>query len=258
MKGFVIAVDGWDSSKSDWTKVYIADTNDTAAKAKVQLYRLGLDDTYLKAEADLVVGAQITVFGCLQSYNGNAEVSHNPSSGVNCKAVAYTKPEGTPEPAPEPELTDTWLLVEDVASLKSGAQILLVYETFVNGELSGKYLKAVSGVEVDSATKKITKLPAGAQPLTLGQEGDNWTLSIGETLLGLTKVDNNSFASSGTFTSTWTISIAEGVAQIASTLASGNNTCRLQCNANSGQERFSNYKTSTQKDPSIYMLQDAE
>ncbi len=254
--GFVIQVGGWESGRSDWTKVYIADTNDTGAKEKVQVYRLGLDDTYLKEEADLVVGSQITIFGCLQSYNGNAEVSHNPKTDANCKAVAYIKAE------PEPEMTDTWLLVEDVRSLKAGAQILLVYidkdHNFVNGGLSddNKYLKALSGVSVEG--NKITKLPKDAQPLTLGKEGENWTLSINETLLGLTKVDNNSFATSGSITSTWTISIEDGVAKIASTLASGSNTCRLQCNTADTQERFSNYKTSTQKDPSIYMLQDAE
>ncbi len=97
VKGYVVKVDGWSDQNNNWTNVFIADTkaaDPTNIAVSAQVYRLALDGTYLKAKEDLIVGAEITIFGCLEAYKGKAEVSHNPSTGVNCKAVAYKAPDG--------------------------------------------------------------------------------------------------------------------------------------------------------------------
>ncbi len=90
-EGYVVKVDGWGEQYSNWTKVYIADSLDATSADQVQVYRLGLDGTYLKAEADLVVGAKITLCGYLQKYNGKPEVSN--SGDTNVKAVGYIRPD---------------------------------------------------------------------------------------------------------------------------------------------------------------------
>lgn len=93
VRGIIIQVDGWDSQYSNWTKVYIADTADAQVSDKTksaQVYRLALDDTYIKTQDDLLVGGTITIHGWLQKYNGSAEVCH--SGDTNCTAVAYEKP----------------------------------------------------------------------------------------------------------------------------------------------------------------------
>lgn len=89
VKGYVIEFSGWSSDYNNWTAVYIA-VNDTDAKDSdnaIQIYRLTLDNTYLKAEADLVKGAELTVQGYLQNYNGTLEITYLGST--NPTATAY-------------------------------------------------------------------------------------------------------------------------------------------------------------------------
>ena len=159
-----------------------------------------------------------------------------------------------------PKAKPVWKLVESTSQLYDGAPVVLVYDGAVNGGISGtnKYMDYVSGVEVSEDKKTIKSMPDGHQKLTLGKSGSDsnatYTFSIGNTAIGLTGTSNNSMSlTSATRTTTWKISISEGVAQITSTLS---NTCRLQCNTASNQTRFSNYATATQKDPSIYILSD--
>lgn len=93
VKGFVIKVDGWNAQYNNWTDVYIADEATAAEADGIQVYRLGLDDMYIKQQSDLVVGGEITLRGWLQAYNGRAEISYYPISPYdNVTAIAYTKP----------------------------------------------------------------------------------------------------------------------------------------------------------------------
>lgn len=151
----------------------------------------------------------------------------------------------------------TYIRAEKVSDLADGQQILLVYknnnEIIVNGTFNTKYLEIVKGGTLSSDGKTYTDVPETAQELTLGISDGKYTFAIDGVLLGLTGTGNGSLSNNNSKrTTTWTITITQGVAYIASTLATNTNTCRFQCNTSYG---FTNYKTSTQKDPSIFIKQ---
>lgn len=89
VKGYVISFSGWNGDFNNWTAVYIAvnDTDDTESENAIQIFRFKLDDTYIKAEADLVEGAELTVQGYLQNYSGTYEITYYGST--NPTATAY-------------------------------------------------------------------------------------------------------------------------------------------------------------------------
>lgn len=93
VKGYVIATDGFQSKYSNWEGMYIAGSKDSTKDSEdaMQVYRFALDGTFIKAETDLVKGAEIVVCGYLQNYYGtNRQVTYNETD--NPVAVSYTKP----------------------------------------------------------------------------------------------------------------------------------------------------------------------
>lgn len=113
VKGYVVAVSGFNSTFNNWTGVYIAGSadgtkDDTDA---MQAYRFAIDGTVIKAEADLVVGSSIVVCGYLQHYKAsetsasNYQLTYNGND--NPVAVEYQKAE---EIEPEPgEHVHNWV-----------------------------------------------------------------------------------------------------------------------------------------------------
>lgn len=152
-----------------------------------------------------------------------------------------------------------WELVESMEQLAVGSKITLVYETNIMGALgTGGYFARVTDLEVKYNGKIIESLPTNATSLTLGKDGEYWTLANADgNKLGVTATNANNKLSFSSGTTTWTIDIVDGNAQIRSSDKLGAKGCGLQYNANSGQERFSSYQTSSQKDPKMYVLIEA-
>ncbi len=248
----VVTVDQVDAANvNSFTLESAADASFTDAATVTLTIKQG-ENTFEIAEPAANLFYRITIDCAAGSANGFVRISKVSYWGQPAEG-------GDVEPEPEPSAY-TWKLVESVDSLSAGAEIVFVYDTYVNGGLDGnKYLAAISGVTLSADKKAIASLPEDAAPLTLGKEGENWTFSLNGQTIGLTGTKNGSMAVTGSITTTWTITIGEGgVAQIASTLASDTDTCRLQCNTTESQQRFTNYKTSTQNDPYIYIRVAAE
>lgn len=115
-----------------------------------------------------------------------------------------------------------WVLVTNASTLAANQQIMLVATvsgsktdanngTFAaNGTISSDIMGKVSAT---ITSNKLTSY-SGAQIFTLGKSGDNWTLSNGTSLLGATA---NKKIAWGSGTTTWTISITDGIATIDNT-----------------------------------------
>ena len=115
-----------------------------------------------------------------------------------------------------------WVKVIDASTLAAGQQIMLVATvsgsstsanngTFAaNGSISSNVMGKVSATITSNKLTSYT----GAQIFTLGKSGSYWTLSNGSYLLGVTAVKKIAW---GSGTTTWTISITDGVATIEST-----------------------------------------
>ena len=89
--GYVIALGNWYTDH--WGSVVIADSL-TSAKGNddaIILYNLYPDGTYLNAQADLVLGATITVYGYMKNYQGNTP-EFDTNNSLQPKAVAYAGP----------------------------------------------------------------------------------------------------------------------------------------------------------------------
>lgn len=84
VKGYVVKVGSWNSSYNNFTGSYLIDeyTDDATENSTgaIQLYRLGTDSTYIKAEADLVKGDLITVKGYIQVYSNKVQVTYSGST----------------------------------------------------------------------------------------------------------------------------------------------------------------------------------
>lgn len=135
-----------------------------------------------------------------------------------------------------------WVKVTDASTLAAGQQIMLVATvsgastsanngTFAaNGTISSDVMGKVSATITSNKLTSYT----GAQIFTLGKSGSNWTLSNGSSLLGATA---NKKIAWGSGTTTWTISISNGVATIDNT--NNNNYGKIKYNRDS--PRFTTY-----------------
>ncbi len=142
----------------------------------------------------------------------------------------------------------TATLVTDASTLKAGDKIIIVAntggKTYAAGALSGKFL---SSVETD-----LTSISDTVAVFTLGGEASAWTLTSasGQLYTSAAKAVNYS----GNGTGTWTISIEENYA----TIASSDSSCgRILYNVNS--PRFLNYTSATNASmllPSIYKIEE--
>ena len=104
-----------------------------------------------------------------------------------------------------------WELVSYTSQLVNGDDYIFVSEAAskVNGALSGTYLDAVSAT---ISNHKIDELPEGANPFTLGKNGNSYTfrMSLTGNLLGYTGTSLND----GSGTTTWSINSVGSSAEI--------------------------------------------
>ena len=145
--------------------------------------------------------------------------------------------------------TGLWTLVESESQLKSGAQIVLAASSqeVTAGALSSSYLAKVE-TSFSSDSKTIPTLPASTLVLTLGGSDGAWTLSNAEgKQLGASKVKTLVWDGG---TTTWDISIADGLATIANTSASYG---RFLYNVSA--PRFTTYASTTNTSTSMLLPQ---
>ncbi len=89
VKGYVVDTGSFNIKYSNWSNVYIADELD--GTEKFLIFRLGLDNTYLKADGDLKQDDLITVEGYLQNYRGNTpELTYQGDVNPVCVALEKT------------------------------------------------------------------------------------------------------------------------------------------------------------------------
>lgn len=166
-------------------------------------------------------------------------------------AFTYTAPtggEGDDEGDDEGGETTagTYTLVTDASTLKDGDVIILGYaaENVVDGPVgTGKFFTAVAGTFADN-----TVTATGAAEITLGASDGAWTLTTDEGTIGTKAAKAINVTGEGT--TTWTISIEDGVATVAST-----NSAYGRFLYNVSSPRFLNYTSNTSASmvlPSIY------
>lgn len=135
-------------------------------------------------------------------------------------------------------------LVTDVSSLADGDEVVIgilykdgnMTKAYVAGDITSQYLQRITDSKFQNTT--ITSLKEGAIVFKLGKEGDKWTFANSEgKLLGATAEKKMAWAKG---TTTWTISIVDGNATIAST---NSNFGRILYNANN--PRFLYYTSGT-------------
>jgi len=137
-----------------------------------------------------------------------------------------------------------WQLVTSNDDIAAGDCYVIAYSTanVVAGDLSKEYLQPVAATfSTDKTT--IETLPEGALVFTLDGTSGAWTLTCDKGTLGTTAAKKVAFNSG---TTTWDISVTDGVVTIASTNSSCGN---LQYNE--GSPRFNTY-TSKQKPVQLY------
>ena len=151
-------------------------------------------------------------------------------------------------------VSGTWNLVTDANDLAVGDQIVIASNTngTVAGDISSSVMQKISATfSADKTT--ITELPSTAVILTLGGSAGKWTLANANRLLGATAVKKLAW---GDGTTTWSISISSNDATIQNGTESYG---RFLYNANSKQERFTPYTSSTSDTmvlPQIYRFTD--
>lgn len=125
------------------------------------------------------------------------------------------------------ESAKSWKLVTDARTLKAGNQIVFVARhsekgDFINGTIDTgtKFLSSVSLETSAIENNEIELLPEAACIFTLGGSAGEWTLANSEDkLLAATAAKAMAYYND-TGTTTWTISISDGAATIASTQTS--------------------------------------
>ncbi len=141
-----------------------------------------------------------------------------------------------------------WTKMTAQSELYAGQRIVFVCQQFnkAAGPWSGKFLESLdcSGF----TGNQITGMPSNAQVFTVGGSNNAWTFTSSAGKLGCTGAKNLNVSGSGT--STWKVTIANGNAEVAST-----NTSYGCIEYNSDAPRFTTYlSSSNQKKIQIYYL----
>ena len=152
---------------------------------------------------------------------------------VNPLPDEETPKEDEVKPDPE-EYTNNWVLVTNINELSINDKIVIAdYKSkMVASTMSSGYLSSIEAT-FSSDNKYINYLPSDAIQFTLGIQGEYYTLSNNDQLLGCTSLKKLAFNSGVT---TWSISISSGVTTIAS---SNSNYGRFQYNTT--HPRFTTY-----------------
>lgn len=162
----------------------------------------------------------------------------------------------------EATVGDNYTKVTNTNELTAGGEYILTYESAAMGALSGKiYLYVADGITISGNDAVIKATGVQTFDVVAGTAANTYAFKLnlaeGQTAyMTCTKIDNGNTGSSDNLIANadMQISIDEttGVATIIPNSNSNNGKCKIQCNTNSGQQRFTNYKTGTQKNCTIY------
>lgn len=143
------------------------------------------------------------------------------------------------------------------SNLTIGDEYILCYESNAMGALSGKYHSRVdNGVSLLNDVATIKSADVLSFKIVSGTTSGKYAFKFADgNYLKCTSTSNNNLASSETLVVQCNLDIsinAQKEAVIKCNGATTSNPNQLQYNSNSGQERFSNYKTATQKQCKLY------
>lgn len=153
---------------------------------------------------------------------------------------------------------DTYLKVNTTDELTIGDEYILCYQTNAMGAQYGTTfrVRVANGVTINGDEATIAS--ADVVPFTIveGTATGTYAFKFTDKYLQCTNIKNGNVSEYETLVANCnlSISIANGTATIIPIEHSNNNSCKIQYNSNSGQERFTNYKTGTQKDCTLYKL----
>lgn len=157
---------------------------------------------------------------------------------------------------------DNYTKVMSTSELTAGGEYILTYQSAAMGALEGKIYKYVAdGITINGNDAVIKTTGVQTFDVVAGTAANTYAFKLnlaeGKTAyMTCTNIANGNTGSSDNLIANadMQISINEttGVATIIPNSNSNNDQCKIQCNTNSGQQRFTNYKTGTQKNCTIY------
>ena len=157
---------------------------------------------------------------------------------------------------------DNYTKVMNTNELTTGGEYILAYQSAAMGALSGKiYLYVADGITLNGNDAIINNSGIQTFDVVAGTADNTYAFKLnlagGKTAyMTCTSINNGNTGSSDNLIANADMRISidatTGVATIIPNSNSNNGNCKIQCNANSGQERFTNYKTGTQKNCTIY------
>ena len=175
-------------------------------------------------------------------------------STTNVAALGHTTENGTCERCDEViggtiDPTYGWVKVTDANTLKAGDKIILYSSNSKGNFVAGNISSSVMGsIQITGTPSDLDESANGATILTLGGTSGKWTLAnTAGKLLGATAVKKLAW---GSGTTTWSISIANGVATIQNGTSSYGRILY-----NTGSPRFTTYTSNTSTSmllPEIY------
>lgn len=164
---------------------------------------------------------------------------------------------------------DVYTKVTSGDQLATGNEYVLVYtETgskyYAMGAISGKYFACVKDAyDLSEDGNTLTIKSAAVQEFTLVNGTKDGTFAFmftgsdnAQSYMQCTGTANNNMGTNTKLVANCNMSITvnqNGNATIIPTNNSNSNNNKFQCNANNSQERFSNYKTGSQKAPTFYV-----
>ena len=151
---------------------------------------------------------------------------------------------------------DKYSKVTSTSDLSIDAEYILCYDTNAMGAQSGKFrLRVANGVSLEGGVATIKSVDVAQFTIVNGTEAGTYAFEFGNgSFLQCTSTSNNSLGEVTKLAENCNlkITIANGIATIIPTKNSNSDGNKIQYNKNSGQERFSNYKTGTQQNCTLY------
>ena len=157
---------------------------------------------------------------------------------------------------------DTYEKVMNTADISVGDEYILCYETYAMGALNGtKYYNCIAnGITLNGNVATGANANVNTFTIIDGSNTGTYAFKMNNGKYFQCKsTDNGNVSENASLVANCNLSITinNGVAIIIPTANSNNNQNKIQCNTNSGQERFTNYKKGTQKNCSLYKKVDA-
>lgn len=152
---------------------------------------------------------------------------------------------------------DTYEKVMSTDDITVGDEYIMCYNAIAMGEYNGsKFYKPVAdGITLSDNTATIANADVNTFTIENGTKDGSYAFKmLTGNYITCTSTTNGNLNSSNTLVdnANMSITVENGVATIIPTANSNNNKNKIQYNATSSQERFTNYKTGTQNNCSLY------